>query len=454
MATGWSALDALNKSSKAAAEDKPKARFRTRDISIKKMYSNDKNFYSMRDIDRLAQDILVCGMIENLTITYAPCDQGEYRIIAGERRWRALMMLVKKGYAEFEIATCQIKTPEEEHEETVQLIMANAYRDKTVMDILEEEKRLKEALLYMRDNGLTLSGYRLNTGRLRDVIAQIMGTTQTKIAQVESINKRLIPEFSQELKEGRLTFSAAYELSGMQAEKQRDMLERHQENGLTWKEVKEAKAEAEEDAKKKRDAKQELQEGREPEEIDRNEEWQQAHPESIVSLCYSCKRYSECNVKTGTCRTCDQYINKAEAEKTDEQRYEEEQRKIDRKTREKMREMQQEEKMQSVSSDERLERILRISSKICKNIESDQIPYMIVKEEKIPYREKELLTLIAVQNGKETGARLHVRVTCVDNAETSSGITEGYAVVGVKNLSDAKGSAVSESDTSKRKEAE
>lgn len=39
MAAGWSVMDALNKNSKAAAEDKPKARFRTRDISIKKMYS-------------------------------------------------------------------------------------------------------------------------------------------------------------------------------------------------------------------------------------------------------------------------------------------------------------------------------------------------------------------------------------------------------------------------------
>ena len=47
MAAGWSVMDALNKNSKAAAEEKPKARFRTRDISIRKIYSNDRNFYSM-----------------------------------------------------------------------------------------------------------------------------------------------------------------------------------------------------------------------------------------------------------------------------------------------------------------------------------------------------------------------------------------------------------------------
>lgn len=83
MAAGWSVMDALNKNSKAAAEDKPKARFRTRDISIKKMYSNDKNFYSMNDIEELAQLILAVGMMENMAVTYDPCERGEYRIIAG-----------------------------------------------------------------------------------------------------------------------------------------------------------------------------------------------------------------------------------------------------------------------------------------------------------------------------------------------------------------------------------
>lgn len=43
MATGWNVMDALNNKTKAAAEDnKTKARFRTKDIAIKQMYSNGK----------------------------------------------------------------------------------------------------------------------------------------------------------------------------------------------------------------------------------------------------------------------------------------------------------------------------------------------------------------------------------------------------------------------------
>lgn len=239
MATGWNVMDALNNKTKAAAEDnKTKARFRTKDIAIKQMYSNDKNFYSIPDIEQLAQDILAVGLLENLTVVHDPCDRGEYRIIAGERRWRALTLLVEKDYEEFSVASCQIKTPAEEHEEMIQLIIANTYRNKTVADILEEQKTLEETLKYMKENGLTLHGYKLDSGRLRDVIANMMQVSSTKIGQIESINKKLISEFTEELKEGRLTFSAAYEISKMSEDIQEDMLEHHREKGLTYKDVK------------------------------------------------------------------------------------------------------------------------------------------------------------------------------------------------------------------------
>lgn len=415
MAAGWSVMDALNKNSKAAAEEKPKARFRTRDISIRKIYSNDRNFYSMPGIEQLAQEILAVGLMENMTVAYAPCERGEYKIIAGERRWRALNLLLEKGYEDFETATCQIKSAAEENEEMVQLIIANAYRDKTIADMLEEEKRLKESLQYMKDNGLTLQGYKLDSGRLRDVIASIMNMTGTKIAQIESINKHLIPEFSAELKEGRLTFSAAYEISGMAEDKQMELLEKYKEGGLSLKEVKQAKKEIEEAAEKA--------------EEEQEEEWQQAHPESITSLCYSCQRYSECNVKTGTCQDCDRYVDKAEAEKTPEQRYDEEQAAIDRETAKKLTEMEQEEKKA---------RMMRVSAELFKDIKEGKIRHMIVKEDQAGYREKDILTLLAFRDGRSTGEQMRVCITCADDAQTSSAIIEGYAVIGIMDVYDAE----------------
>lgn len=188
MATGFSVMDALNKNSKAGIEETPRARFRTKDVSIYKMYRNEMNFYSIADVEELAGDILAFGLKQNLELVYEPCEKGEYRIVAGERRWLALKYLVSKGYREFEIATSKLTTPQDSDEEQVEIIIANAYRDKSLSDELEEEKRLKASLEKMRAAGKKVKGYDLSEGRLRDIIAAMLHKSKTKIAQIESIN--------------------------------------------------------------------------------------------------------------------------------------------------------------------------------------------------------------------------------------------------------------------------
>lgn len=449
-------MDMLNQSSRAGLDDSPKARFRTKDISISKMYRNEMNFYKVEDIESLAKDIRAHGLKQNLEVVHEPCGEGEYQIVSGERRWEALKALVSEGFTKFEIATCRIVSPHDPDEEQIEIISANSYRMKCIADILEEERRLKQSLERLRANGRQIEGYDLRSGRTRDIVASKMGMSATKIAQIESINNNLIEEFREELVKGRITFSAAYELSGMEGQVQRLVLASYQQTGsLTHKEVKgikegmaavpsgaEKPEAVPEPAKEADSASGQVSESDtnkyksyeesavtygmdQPEETElegdmcsefegyscnieeitakhftrggyvegcagccrfckdketceytcdavlsqivhrQGKEWQQAHstehrpgddyedphPESITSLCYSCKRYSDCNVKTGTCKKCDQYINKAEAEKTEEQRYSEEQDRIDRKTRKKLREMEDEEKMKHLPSD-------------------------------------------------------------------------------------------------------
>ncbi len=438
----WNVMEQLNANAKKAAvgDNTPKAHFRTQDVSINKMYSNDKNFYSVEDIEPLAQKILLVGLMENLEVVRDPCDRGEYRIIAGERRWRALKILVEKGYTEFEKATCQIQTPASEEEETLRLIIANDYRNKTVSDLLEEEDKLKKILERMKKNGQTIMGIDLNSGRIRDVVAYFLKIAPTKVAQIESINKHLIPEFSKELKEGRLTFSAAYMISGMNEETQAEMLERYQENGLTYKEVKEIKQQQEEKAAAEQiegqmdinqytETEEEIEEPEDDaEDTEEEDEWEDAHPESITSLCYSCKRYSDCNVKTGTCQSCDQYINKAEAEKTEEERYSEEQDAIDRETAKKLREKADEEKMQQLPSDSNKDKCIRMSQSAFEEIEAGK-PYIITKDDS--FRKGQEVTLIAFKEGKATGQQCKKTIICVDTSITSSALEDGYCILGL-----------------------
>lgn len=499
----WNVMEQLNANAKKAAvgDNTPKAHFRTQDVSINKMYSNDKNFYSVEDIEPLAQKILLVGLMENLEVVRDPCDRGEYRIIAGERRWRALKILVEKGYTEFEKATCQIQTPASEEEETLRLIIANDYRNKTVSDLLEEEDKLKKILQRMKENGQTIMGIDLNSGRIRDVVAYFLKIAPTKVAQIESINKHLIPEFSKELKEGRLTFSAAYMISGMNEETQAEMLERYQENGLTYKEVKEIKQQQEEKAAEQIEgqmnidqfieAEEEIEEP-EDERLDkvienitdnietvecvevltelgiliadesgqarkigdvledvknawgkltnaekdrltrRTEnwnEWEDAHPESITSLCYSCKRYSDCNVKTGTCQSCDQYINKAEAEKTEEERYSEEQDRIDRETAKKLREKADEEKMQQLpSQQEKKVHDVKLGATFFDDVKTGRKTFELRKNDR-GYKEGDTIVLHEYKDGATTGRTITKKIVYM--LEDFTGLEDGYCILGL-----------------------
>lgn len=439
----WNVMEQLNANAKKAAvgDETPKARFRTKDINIKKLYSNGKNFYSVTDIEPLAQKILLVGLIENLEVVHDPCDRGEYRITAGERRWRALKLLVEKGYTDFEMVTCQIQTPASADEEMLRLIIANDYRNKTVADILEEEKQLKDILQRMRQEGRTIKGYKLDSGRLRDVIAKMLQMPATKIAQIESINKHLIPEFAEELKEGRLTFSAAYEISGMNEEAQAEMLERYQENGLTYKEVKEIKQQQEEKAAAEQiEGQMDIdkfieteEESEEPEDdaedTEDEDEWEDAHPESITSLCYSCKRYSDCNVKTGTCQSCDQYINKAEAEKTEEERYSEEQDTIDRETAKKLREKADKEKMQQLpSQQEKKVHDVKLGTTFFDDVKTGRKTFELRKNDR-GYKEGDTIVLHEYKDGTTTGRTITKKIVYM--LEDFTGLEDGYCILGL-----------------------
>lgn len=444
MATGFSVMDALNKNSKAGVDESPRARFRTKDISIFKMYRNKLNFYDLADIEELAGDILMYGLKQNLEVVFEPNEQGEYRIVAGERRWLALKHLVEQGYKDFEIATCKLTTPQDEDEEQVEIIIANAYRTKSLKDVIEEEQRLKACLERMKTDGKKIKGYDLQSGRLRDVIASMLKMSKTKIAQIESVNNNLIPEFREELNNERLTFSAAYELSGMSPEMQQEALAKYKENGeLSYTEIKDMKSpqkpEQEQDAAGQQDtvsdsdtAGQQLSENsmNPPEEKKAGDDYETPHPEGITSICYSCTEYETCNVKSGTCTKCDQYKNRAEAYKTDEQRYSEEQDRIDKETAKKLREMEDDKKMQNLPSDESdKKKFIRMSVDGFERVVNGEQQYIITKND--GFKKGQEITIGEFAEGKATGRTLEMFISYMDDDKSSSALEDGYCVLSV-----------------------
>lgn len=132
-----------------------------------------------------------------------------------------------------------------------------------------------------------------------------------------------------------------------------------------------------------------------------------------------------------TCTSCDQYKNRTEAYKTDEQRYSEEQDAIDRETKKKLREMEQEEKMQKLPSTAPEEiKTIRVSQDKFEEYTGEyRKPYMITKDD--GFKVGNVVKLVVFAAGKATGETADMRITCKDDDITCSGLSDGWCVIGL-----------------------
>lgn len=210
-------------------------------LNIHDLVPSSGNFYSVESIEELKTSIELFGVMQNLTVK--PLDNGKYEIISGHRRHKACAELVAEGKTEFEYVPCGIQAERDEIKERILLIMTNS----TARELTDWEK-MKQAE-ELRKNFEALKKRENLPGRVRDLVAEALGTSSTQIARLSAIDNNLTPEFKEEYKEGRIGTSAAYELSGMSEEQQKQAFSEYQEKGgVSINEVKEQKRNAESSA--------------------------------------------------------------------------------------------------------------------------------------------------------------------------------------------------------------
>lgn len=439
MAGGYSVLNALNKNTRQQAEDKPGGRFRTKDINIADIYPNGNNFYAMQDIEALAEDIKAVGLLENLTVMYAPAAGKNYKLLGGERRWRALCLLVSNGYNEFSAATCQIRTAENERAEMIEIIMCNRQRVKTVWEQIEEETRLKETLQEMKKNGETLKGYDLQEGRLRDTIAAILNYSAAKVGQMETIAKNLIGGLRDALKEEKINFSTAYTVAKMDAAGQQAALEAYEQQGaLNSAQAKEAAAAVE----------QEEPEDNGADALPINPPEYGNNQMNVESICYRCAHWNDCYEKSATtvkCATFEDRDKKQEENRQQETPQESPQpRIVDGSTGEvyenmdeaqKAAETPQEEPIEAPQEEptEKNERVhyIRLAATYYNDVATGKKPFELRKNDR-DYKVGDILEMNEFKDGRNTGRVIRCRVSYM--LEGYTGLTDGYCILGIKVL--------------------
>jgi len=452
----------LNQRSKETAEATPQGE-KTAEIAtpeegvsstadIYDLIPSKGNFYSVEDVQDLKQSIELLGVLQPLLVTEEEED-GKRRIIAGHRRRLAVMQLVDEGKERFRRVPILIKPKKNAIIDRLALIMANRFREKTdwerMTEALETEKLVLE-----------LKGSMNIPGRTRDLLAEIIETSPAQLGRYKAIYNNIIAELMAEFKANRIVVSVIYEASGLPEDYQKQAAEIFRENEvLTLADIKQLKKNYEATQQipgqmdinqlQEQPEEQQAQENTADDETDvqqeetategageateQQPEYVDPQPESMTSLCYSCTHYEECHDKTATVTNCNAYENRKEAQKTDEERYNEEQAAIDRETQKKLREMQQEEKMQHLPSDERKEKTIRVSPDKMKAVAIDHIrPYMILKND--DYREGDTVKLIEFAEGRATGNTADMKIICMDDDTTSSALEEGYCVIALQEV--------------------
>lgn len=410
------------------------------------------NFYSVEDVQDLKQSIELLGVLQPLLVTDEEED-GKRRIIAGHRRRLAVMQLVDEGKERFRRVPILIKPKKNAILDRLALIMANRFREKTDWERMTEALETEKLVLELKES--------MNIpGRTRDLLAEIIETSPAQVGRYKAIYNNIIPELMAEFKANRIVVSVIYEASGLPEDYQKQAAEVFRENEvLTLSDIKQLKKnyEAAQQIPGQMDINQLQEQPEEPqtqesatdgetddqqeetaaegagEATEQQPEYVDPQPESMTSLCYSCTHYEECHDKTATVTNCNAYENRREAQKTDEERYNEEQAAIDRETQKKLREMQQEEKMQHLPSDERKEKTIRVSPDKMKAVAIDHTrPYMILKND--GYREGDTVKLIEFAEGRATGNTADMKIICMDDDTTSSALEEGYCVIALQEV--------------------
>lgn len=154
-------------------------------------------------------------------------------------------------------------------------------------------------------------------------------------------------------------------------------------------------------------------------------------PVQMSSICYTCTHNSECKRKTTTCTECSEYINKAEAEKTEEQKYSEEQDRIDRETAKILRKKADEEKIKTLPSEADLRKIheIKIAHEYYDDVAAGRKRFELRKNDR-NYKVNDSLKMTEYKAGEPTGRVLNAVIVYM--LEDYTGLEEGYCILGIE----------------------
>lgn len=201
-------------------------------LPISSLDSDPKNFYALRGIEELADNISVAGLQQPIRVRAGEAP-GRYIIVSGHRRLAAVKALAQETPGKWTDVPCIIETDDASSAlQQLRLIYANANTRQLSSAEISDQASQVEMLLYE----LKEEGYEF-PGRMRDHVAEAVGVSRSKLARLKVIRDNLIPEFEESWRAGKISEGTAYRLAQASRERQKLIFEAQGRNSggdLTW----------------------------------------------------------------------------------------------------------------------------------------------------------------------------------------------------------------------------
>lgn len=205
-------------------------------IPYTQLIPNRENKYSLGEIEELANMIRLAGGISEPLFARKRAP-GEYELISGHRRRLAVIYLVEKlGLEQFRLVPVHLENLDDIMAR-VTLYIANAgQRNKTDHDRMIEVVGLTESLESLRtgtpehqEKFRELTGLEPQFAQANDIraaVAEKLGMSVTKTAQLKHINNKLEPELKEKFERQEIGYSAADKAASLTPESQRELAQK------------------------------------------------------------------------------------------------------------------------------------------------------------------------------------------------------------------------------------
>ena len=218
----------LNPATRQAAMT-PEKGYIVKQIDVTKIIPNEKNFYSITGIEELANSLSVSDR-QLPPLDVVDNGDGTYRLISGERRLSATLFRMERGEMERAELPCHILPAFQqegaltaEQMETLSIILANNYRQKSTLDRLREVQELEPIAraIYQeeKEKGVLSDGNGKNTPFRTFFAEQILAISPAALQRLKALES-LSDEAVAAFEEGIINKSAATELAALSKEEQ------------------------------------------------------------------------------------------------------------------------------------------------------------------------------------------------------------------------------------------